>query len=72
MLLYLTACTTNTSLGSFRVKAGSAILTAVPICCALGSMHLLKCIAFNTSFLFTVHKGVAGNYFLCLADMHHV
>jgi len=54
-LFCLTACFTNTSLGSLRVIAGSAILTAIPICCVSGFMHLLKCIAFYISFLVTMH-----------------
>jgi hypothetical protein len=55
--------------------AGSAILAALPIWCVSGFMHLLKCIAFYVSFLsflITMRKGTAGNYFLCIADMHHV
>jgi hypothetical protein len=39
--------------------AGSAILTAIPICCESGSMHLLKCITYYIGFLVTIHKGVA-------------
>jgi hypothetical protein len=72
ILLYLTACITNSSLESFHVKAGSAILTAIPIFCVSGSMYLLKRIEFNSSFIFIMYKGVAGNYLLYRADMHHV
>jgi hypothetical protein len=59
------------SLKPFPVITGNAALTTVPVCCKLGSISLIHCIAVNTSFLLAIFKGV-GNVFARVTYVHHI
>ena len=60
----------TTSLTQFPVKASTAVLTATPVCCGVGSTRLI--VLHVMLWLLRIIKEDAGNAVLWHADMRHV